>query len=292
VLVALLALALAAGVAGFTFARRTGPRPWPDRVLRTLFWTGAPLAGTVATTTRFDGGLAWGLAAGWLALLGSLALVLVRTRGNAGPVRAETVLAVCWPNTAWIGYPAVVVVFGWEALPLAIAFSQLCASPFTQVVLPSVAASLTRGAELRARVRAAAANPYMGALATGYGLAFAGVALPAALTTTASWLLIASSVPAFAAVGASIARHPLRVDPASLRLVAARLTVASLPLLALRGIMPVPAPFVLAAGMSVGMNTVTVAAAYRVPTRRLAPALALSTAVVLVAIGAVAVLRV
>jgi hypothetical protein len=75
------------------------------------------------------------------------------------------------------------------------------------------------------------------------------------------------------------------------RLVTARLAVASMPLLALRALLPIPGPFVVSAGMAVGMGSFGVAAVYGVPTRRLAPALALSTALVLAAAAGVAMAR-
>ena len=88
-----------------------------------------------------------------------------------------------------------------------------------------------------------------------------------------------------------MAGHRLRIDAGTVRLVTARLTVASVPLLALRALLPIPGPFVVSAGMAVGMGSFGVAAVYGVPTRRLAPALALSTALVLAAAAGVAVAR-
>ena len=106
----------------------------------------------------------------------------------------------------------------------------------------------------------------------------AGIALPTSVTSVGRTVLLASTLPAFAAVGAVLAGHRLRVDTGTVRLVTARLTVASVPLLALRALLPIPGPFVVSAGMAVGMGSFGVAAVYGVPTRRLAPALALSTA--------------
>ena len=77
-------------------------------------------------------------------------------------------------------------------------------------------------------------------------------------------MLLLSTLPAFAAVGAVLAGHKLRVDTGTVRLVTARLAVASMPLLALRALLPIPGPFVVSAGMAVGMGSFGVAAVYGV----------------------------
>jgi malonate transporter and related proteins len=283
-------MVLAAG--GYASARRIDPARWTARALRTLFWLGAPASGVVATRTDVHAGLLIGIVAAWAVLAASAAAVLRLTRGRAAGERAELLLTVCWPNAAWLGFPVCVVVFGWGALPVAVAFSQLCSAPFTLVVLPGLVAALVHErADWLGRAWAFARNPYLVCVTTGYALDGAGVGLPAGLISVGRTVLLASTLPAFAAVGAALAGHRLRVDPATVRLVAARLAVASVPLLALRTLLPIPAPFVVSAGMAVGMGSFGVAAVYGVPTRRLAPALALSTALVLAAAAGVAMAR-
>jgi predicted permease len=246
----------------------------------------------VATRTDVHAGLVIGIVAGWIVLAASAVAVLRLTRGRAAGERAELLLTVCWPNAAWLGFPVCVVVFGWGALPLAVAFSQLCTGPFTLVVLPGlVAALVNERADWLGRALAFARNPYLVCVSTGYALDAAGVALPTAVTSVGRTVLLVSTLPAFAAVGAVLAGHRLRVDTATVRLVTARLAVASVPLLALRALLPIPGPFVVSAGMAVGMGSFGVAAVYGVPTRRLAPALALSTALVLAAAAGVAIAR-
>jgi hypothetical protein len=262
------------------------------RLLRVLFWAGAPVSGVVASVTNFSPRLAIGLAAGWVVMLTGLGAVLVWTRGQPGGRRAETLLAVCWPNAAWLGFPAVVLVFGWSALPLAIAFSQLCTGPYTQVVVPGTAAVLMHeDARLGARLLAFARNPYAPCVGAGYLAGAVGLTPPQVAADAARTALLWISVPAFAAVGAALAGHALRPDGTVLRLTGARLAIGSLPLLAMRLVLPIPAPFVLQAGMAVGMSSFQVAAAYRVPTARLAPTLALSTAVVALGVAVIPVLR-
>jgi predicted permease len=218
--------------------------------------------------------------------------VLHFSRGRPAGERAELLLTVCWPNAAWLGFPVCVVVFGWGALPLAVAFSQLCTGPFTLVLLPGLVAALVHErADWLGRARAFAKNPYLVCVTAGYALDAAGIAFPQGVTSAGRTVLLVSTLPAFAAVGAVLAGHRLRVDPATVRLAAARLTVASVPLLALRALLPIPAPFVVSAGMAVGMGSFGVAAVYGVPTRRLAPVLALSTALVLGAAAGVAIAR-
>jgi predicted permease len=218
--------------------------------------------------------------------------VLRLTRDRVAGERAELLLTICWPNAAWLGFPVCVVVFGWGALPLAVAFSQLCSGPFTLVVLPGLVAALVNArADWLGRALAFARNPYFVCVSTGYALNVAGVALPTAVTSVGRTVLLLSTLPAFAAVGAVLAGHKLRVDTGTVRLVTARLAVASMPLLALRALLPIPGPFVVSAGMAVGMGSFGVAAIYGVPTRRLAPALALSTALVLAAAAGVAMAR-
>jgi predicted permease len=289
---ALLIAGMALAAAGYASARLVDPERWTAKALRTLFWLGAPASGVVATRTDVHAGLVIGLVAGWIVLGLSAAAVLRLSHGRPAGERAELLLAVCWPNAAWLGFPVCVVVFGWGALPLAVAFSQLCTGPFTLVVLPGLVAALVHEqADWLGRAWAFARNPYLICVSTGYALDALGVAPPASVTSIGRTVLLLSTLPAFAAVGAVLAGHRLRVDPATVRLVAARLTVASVPLLALRALLPIPGPFVVSAGMAVGMGSFGVAAVYGVPTRRLAPALALSTALVLAAAAGVAMAR-
>jgi predicted permease len=289
---ALLIAGMALAAAGYASAQRIDPERWTARALRTLFWLGAPASGIVATRTDVHAGLVIGLAAAWVALGLSAAAVLMLTHGRPAGERAELLLTVCWPNAAWLGFPVCVVVFGWGALPLAVAFSQLCTGPFTLVVLPGLVAALVHErADWLGRAWAFARNPYLICVTTGYVLDAAGVAPPASVTSVARTVLLLCTLPAFAAVGALLAGHRIRVDASTLRLVTARLAVASVPLLALRALLPIPGPFVVSAGMAVGMGSFGVAAVYGVPTRRLAPTLALSTALVLGAAAGVAIAR-
>lgn len=291
-LVALLVAGLVVAAAGYLSAARVAPDRWAPRVLHLLFLVGAPLAAIVATRTRFDATLLGGLVAGWGALLLSFALVMLATRREPGPRRAETLLAVCWPNTGWIGMPAAVIVFGWDALPLAIAFAQLCSAPFTQILLPSASAVLVSGrADVRSRAVAVVRNPYLAALLVGYGFALAGWQAPWFLATPASWAILVTALPGFAAVGAMLGARGVQVEAEAARLVFARLVITSVPLLLLRLVLPVPGVFVLAAAMSTGMSSMGVAATYRLPSDRLASALAISTAIVLAALTAVPLLR-
>ena len=283
---------MALAAAGYASARVVDPSRWTAKALRTLFWLGAPASGVVASRTDVHAGLVIGLVAAWIVLGLSAAAVLRLTHGRPAGERAELLLTVCWPNAAWLGFPVCVVVFGWGALPLAVAFSQLCTGPFTLVVLPGLVAALVHErADWLGRAWAFAKNPYLVCVSTGYALDAAGVVLPSTATSVGRTVLLLGTLPAFAAVGAVLAGHRLRVDGATLRLVAARLTVASVPLLALRALLPIPGPFVVSAGMAVGMGSFGVAAVYGVPTRRLAPVLALSTALVLAAAAGVAMAR-
>lgn len=284
---ALMAASLVCGIAGFLSARWVDPAAWTNVTFRGLFYVGAPMTGIVATSTHFDATLLVGLAATWVTMLGALAAVLFATRRSDGPRRAETLLALCWPNSVWLGFPAVVVLLGWDALPLAIAFSQLCSGPFTMVVIPGTAAALMHDeAPFRQRLRMFLTNPYLHLVGAGMLCGAVGATAPDMAVSAARWGLLVSTVPAFAAVGGALASHRLSFDPGIARLVAGRLAILSLPLLALRTALPIPAAFVVAAGMSVGMSSFQVAATYRVPTARLASALAVSTACVLFVIAA------
>jgi malonate transporter and related proteins len=289
---ALLIAGMALAAVGYASARRFDPERWTGRALRTLFRLGAPASGVVAARTEVHAGLVVGIVAAWIVLAASAVAVLRLTQSRTAGERAELLLTVCWPNAAWLGFPVCVVVFGWGALPLAVAFSQLCTGPFTLVVLPGlVAALVNERADWLGRALAFARNPYLVCVSAGYALDAAGVAPPSSVTSVGRTILLVSTLPAFAAVGAVLAGHRLRVDTATVRLVTARLAVASVPLLALRALLPIPGPFVVSAGMAVGMGSFGVAAVYGVPTRRLAPALALSTALVLAAAAGVAVVR-
>jgi predicted permease len=292
VVIGLLVAGILAGIAGYASSGRVAPDRWAPGVLHLLFLTGAPLAAVVATHTRFDLTLLGGLVAGWVALLFSFAVVMFATRRQPGPKRAETLLAVCWPNTGFIGLPAAVVVFGWDSLPLAIAFAQLCSTPFTQILLPSASAALaSERSAPRERAVAVLRNPYLPALTIGYGLALLGVGAPAFILAPASWAILLTTLPAFAAVGAMLGAHGVQMEAEAARLVAARLVIASVPLLLLRAVLPVPGVFVLAAAMSTGMSSMGVAATYRLPTARLASTLAISTAIVLAVLTVVPLVR-
>ncbi len=289
---ALVAVSLVCGVVGFVSARWLDPRGWTTATFKALFWIGAPLSGIVATAMHFDTELLVGLVATWVTMLGALAAVLAATRKSDGPQRAETLLALCWPNSVWVGFPAVVVLLGWDALPLAIAFSQFCSGPFTQVILPGTAAALVHdSAPFSHRLRLFLTNPYLVLVGGGMLCAAVGATAPGAAVSASQWGLLVSTVPAFAAVGGALSSHRISIDPGIARLVAGRLAILSLPLLALRTALPIPAAFVVAASMSVGMSSFQVAATYRVPPARLASALAVSTACVLVVLAAVGAAR-
>jgi len=232
VIFALVVASLVCGVAGFVSARLVDPAAWTTVVFRGLFFVGAPLTGIVATSTHFDTTLLVGLAATWVIMLGALGGELFATRRSDGPRRAETLLALCWPNSVWLGFPAVVVLLGWDALPLAIAFSQLCSGPFTMVIIPGTAAALMHDdAPFHQRLRMFLRNPYLHLVGAGMLCAAVGATAPDAALSVAQWGLLASTVPAFAAVGGALASHRLSLDPGIARLVAGRLAILSLPLL-------------------------------------------------------------
>src|SRR5205809_28610 len=86
------------------------------------------------------------------------------------------------------------------------------------LVIGLVAALVLARADWLGRARAFAKNPYLICVSAGYALDAAGVGFPPAVTDVGRTVLLLSTLPAFAAVGAVLAGHRLRVDAPTIRL--------------------------------------------------------------------------
>lgn len=274
--------------AGFALQARSHD---PGRLSRVFFlityWGTEPLVVFFAyTTIRFDADLfaamALVVASSW-AVLG-LAMLWTRALADAPRTRANLILAAALGNTAIVGYPLAVLLFGPRGLALAVLYSQFA---FLIPALP-VSTGIARhfaGPEskvptspgLRKLVRSWVLNPPVAAAVVAVGLRLAGVDANTVAAPIGPVVGVFIGLFGFLQIGLATPMH--RVAHGLVVLARAgtallfRFAVAPLTLFAagrLTGV-PIPGVFLLLAACPVAFHTMVLARVYHLdaPLQRL-----------------------
>lgn len=206
------------------------------------------------------------------------------------PVVGAVIVSVMAVNTAFLGFPLVIAVFGREELSTAVLYDALVSGPLLLVGAFAVAAAFgTKSGETTGdRVRAFfTRNPLL--YAAILGLVVPSSLAPAALVDIAQIAVIGMLPIGFFAVGATLAedaeKGTLPMPPPLTRAVmvamAARLLLAPAVLIVLAApLIDLPDTYRLLIAMPTGLSAMAVAHAYGLDTRTLAEVTAWTTAVV------------
>lgn len=298
-------LAVVVGVVAATAAGVLVHRGAPHRseavrewLVRILLWAILPFLAFV-TIGRLDpsADLAVGLALGVanLAVVGALALLLAtRVLRLPRPAVGAMIVGAVLVNTGYLGLPVSKVLLGEDALGPAIVWDTLISSPMLLVVGFAVGAAFgTRAGETpRERVAAfATRNPPLAAVALA--LVVPDAWIPNALVDVSHALVWPLLVFGFLALGITLGAEPLRGVPRApvAALVVLRCAVAPALFLALSlAVGGIPDAFRLQAAMPIGVNALVVGHAYGLDLRVIAPAIAVTTTLVVAACSVVAVM--
>lgn len=284
----LVAAMAVASVLGFALARRLGPGradPLARRILRAAYWAGVfAMPPVLAAAPVRAVGLAVPLAIATHVTTFMIARAYARQAFRDAPEQAAFTLAAYWGNTGWLGLPVCVAVLGPAALPTATLYAMAVSAPYNLVVGATFAAARgTVGA--RAVLHAARRNHYLGPTLVAIAWSLAGLPVPAALVTAGRTVTLVSALPVMGAVGMVLAAAPLRPDRHLGSALAIRLGLSPALLALAALVVEVPRAFVVQAGMATGVNALMMAGEHRLPVRRIAPAIAWSTALVVVGAG-------
>ena len=170
-------------------------------------------------------------------------------------------------------------------MPAAVLYGSLVAAPVAQLLGGSIARH-HGGGNAAAVWRAFVTNPGLVPVAGGLTWALSGVAVPAGLAQVSQSAMIFTSFASFLAAGITLACVPLGLDRDVAVAVGLRVGVSPTLLLVGGALVPMPRGFVLQAAMASGLSTFSLASANGLPLRRVAPAFAWSTGLVLVLCGA------
>ena len=291
-----LALAIVASVAaGVRAQRRYGEQALTltRRLLDLMLYVALPfIVFFVLARADLTAGAGIGLLLGYasLAIVGLVAYALA-TRVLRLPEQsaAMVVIAAIMANTGFFGAPVVATLLGHDELADAITYDALVSGPMFFVVGFAVAAAVTtRGKAAGVRVRTyLLRNPPL--LAVAAALVAPDALAPDVLVDAARVLLIGLAPVGFFVVGVQLAAERIVLPPPLTApvatVVALRLVLAPLLLLALATVTPtdVPHAYLVQAAMPVGINTLVVAHAYDLDRGLAAAALAWSTAFALAA---------
>lgn len=272
----------------------------PERLNRTLFlfslWIAAPLVVFFSyTTLPLRAGLLAALpvaiAASWIVV--GIGFLWARAVGRERGERGVLAIATAMGNTATVGYPLALVVFGSEGLALAVVYSEF------QLLIPTLAVQLgvaSRFAGPRSRASAAGPgsllrswllNPPVAAGALAVALRLAGVDLSEAVAPVGPVAGVAVGVLGFFQIGVAVPLEPLAHTRGDLWRAAATtvLRCGAAPLVLylsgrLLGI-HIPAVFLLLAAMPVAFNTIVLARVYDLEARLARLLVAVSTPLVI-----------
>jgi predicted permease len=280
-----LALPLLLGCAfapGFALGRTGDRAALAAAIYRVLYWSWLPAVPIVlaAAPLRQAGG-AVAAATVCLLCLTLLARAYARRRFESRAERAAFTLSAFWPNTGWLGLPVSVAILGPGVVPAALLYSNVASGPHNFLVGGTIAAS-HRGGGLRDGLRhAVLRNHYLLPTLVGVAWALAHVPHPTHVASLLGHAAVVTAIPAFFAFGLVLARVPVAPDRDVWAALALRLLVSPLLLLVAGLAVDVPRAFFLQAAMATGLSTLSFAGEHGLPLRRIAPAIAWSTALVL-----------
>ena len=289
-MLAVAAVILAATAAGVQAARR---RPdttaVADRMLWVSLWVILPPV-VFINFARFDpsADVGAGLVFAYLGLGTALVVAWLLARGPLhleGHTRGAFICAAFHGNSGFLGLPFTVALLGRDALPAAITYDQLVATPWLLLVAFSVGAAHTEG-EGRRLLTFLTRNPALYAMVLGL---LAPDALAPGWAVDASNVLVVLLAPlGFFALGvyASTSGEGERFPPAlSAPVVAAVLVKLTIPVAVVAGcaalIHDVPDAFIVQAAMPTGLNALLLVTAYSLDRAIISGAIVYSTLAVL-----------
>ena len=299
--IAIVAVIVAATVAGYgaEFRYRSAAEALARRLMWTVLWVLMPFVAFFnIASLHIDARVGAGIGFAWIAIAVTLAIawflgtrVLHLPRPSVGALMGASVFG----NTAFLGLPFTVALFGFDELGHAVAYDNLVSTPAFVTIGFSIGAAFGAiGGNVRERAIAfLTRNPPLWAT-------LAGLAAPAALApdllVDASRLLALAILPiGFFAVGVTLAaetvegaaRFPPRLDVPVACAVGLKLVVPPLIVLGLsRAVIDVPDVYLSQAAMASAINNLVVAHEYELDRGLVAAAIAWSTAIVVPA-GAV-----
>ena len=285
----------AATAVGVGAERRLGQRAerLAQRLMAVVLWGLLPVVAffqvaSLELTARVGAGIAfgWAAAATCLALAYAVGTFLLRLpRPGVGALMNVSALA----NTGYLGLPFAVAVFGFGALPNAVAYDTLVSAVLLVTVGFSVGAAFGTAAERPAQraVAFVVRNPPLWAAAAGL---LAPEALAPEWAVSASQVLVVLILPlGFFAVGVILAAEaeegrigfPPRLDAPVASAVGLKLLVAPAVVLGLsQALLEIPNVYLTQAAMASAINTVVVANEYGLDRRLTAAAITWTTALV------------
>jgi len=303
--IAIAAVIAVATAIGFRVEHRLGKRAEraARRVTQLMLWGLLPPVAflniaALELSARVGAGIAFGyaglvLTGGAAYLLGTHLLHLPR------PAVGALILGSAFANTGYLGLPFNAALFGRDALPNAVAYDILVTTFGILTIGFSIGAAFGTVAERpRERVTAFfARNPPLWACALGF---LAPAALAPGWAVDASQLVVFAILPlGFFVVGVTLAaeaeegamRFPPPLDAPVAVAVILKLLVAPAAVLALsQVVLEVPDPYLVQAAMASAINAIVIAHEYGLDRGLLAAAIAWSTAVVVAAGLAIALL--
>lgn len=304
-MIALAAVIAVATVIGFRVEGRLGERAEraARRITQLMLWGLLPPVAflniaALQLSAKVGAGIGFAYAAlaitgGAAFLLGTYLLRLPR------PAVGALMLGAAFANTGYLGLPFNAALFGRDALPNAVAYDILVTTFGLLTVGFSIGAAFGTVAE-RPRDRVAAffmRNPPLWACLLGF---LAPAALAPAWAVDASQHVVFAILPlGFFVVGVTLAaeaedgaiRFPPPLGAPVLTALALKLLVAPATVLALSGlVLGVPEPYLVQAAMATAINAIVIAHEYGLDRGLVAAAIAWSTAVVVTAGLAVALL--
>lgn len=304
-MIAIAAVIAVATAVGFRTETRFGERAEraARKVTQLMLWVLLPPVAflniaALELTAKVGAGIAYGYAAllitsGAAYLVGTYLLHLSR------PAAGALMLAAAFANTGYLGLPFNATLFGLDGLPNAVAYDILVTTLGILTIGFSIGAAFGTVAE-RTRERVAAffsRNPPLWACALGF---LAPSALAPGWAVDASQIVVFAILPlGFFVVGVTLAaeadegriRFPPPLGAAVLAALALKLLVAPATVAGLSEVvLAVPDPYLVQAGMASAINGIVIAHEYGLDRGLLAAAIAWSTAIVVVAGLAVALL--
>ncbi|HET9161881.1 MAG TPA: AEC family transporter [Solirubrobacterales bacterium] len=298
--VVLIAAATAASVAVGVWAERRKPRAAALAARRSLtlmlYVLLPPVIFFNIASTNLDLSHGVGLLLGLVAsALGATVAYLLASRvlRLSRPRTGAVVCAVLSVNTGYLGYPLAVALLGRDQLPTAVLYDVLVTGPSLLLGAFAVGAALGtkagEGAGERLRAFFTRNPPLYAAIA---GLLAPSALAPPVLVDASQALIVAILPLGFFAVGATLAENaehgdlpmpPKMTSPVALALAARLLLVPALLTLLAAPLIHLPAPYRLLSAMPSGINSLVVAHAYGLDMEITAEAVTWSTAIVVAA---------